>query len=1273
MENTTVLFRLRYTVAFSQEGLTWLNNFRGEWFSKEDGDLFLQEFGGTWWRIFESVVNDELQTHLKQLNLPDNFLPFIQRGETHRGSWVMEASIVMSGTMGSAYNAVSLASSDLSKVGEGFVGRKDEIIRKLEIQTNEEVARTLARAASNVQTPVPRLPPPTRAAVLDLAIDAEPLKGLLDPAAESSEAQAQEEDSVDRVGKTSLDQLLERYSKGLSMLSRSILDLAGQFASTREHNHDQLTSSCILFAAVELGAQPPHLKIDNASQFLFQWLHEDQRRSSSYKQAISEFLRPANSEGKPGLIIPTSHATRIIETAARMAIFVRKETITSERGKINARDLVGALLYIMSINSRLGAARRLAAMDVSLDALRTDYFNDFLNHEKNPDDYIENWRKVLIDLTLPNEERPLIVLREAKPSLPNIDADTPSVKVDLLNITPEVEGFAKIIAARDVKTPLSIGLFGDWGSGKSSFMEQLQATVEKIAKGVREKKKGEETSFLGNIVQIKFNAWHYAEANLWASLVSHVFENLSFSETEEKEKAQERKKLFLGRLVTGLAAQKAAEADVKEKEAKYEDAKSVLNGVKQEQIEARLERREVVINGVWPIVREFLSGNDEAQRQLDAAGDLLGKAGLTEEGLKREIEESRTMVRRAQWYLSEIKKDPWRWWYGALILILMLVMPIVLTFVLTKLGTGQFWARMAEILAALVPPLAWLGSKRGEVGKVLNTLERANSQLDAMYKNARKTYDERLSLLKEQLAAKETQVNNARKLVDGAKIEVAETITTLREMEPARLLQTFVQERASSEDYRKLLGVIALIRRDFKKLSDLLGDQDQTELRQAVSEILKEEARKKEEEEQKTQESLVSGGVAAAGGEGVSSSNGGALSGNAGNTGKEPSMEMVDERLKDFRIERIVLYIDDLDRCPPKQVVDVLQAIHLLLAFELFVVVVGVDARWIRHALRERYPEMLSEDWDDVATPKSGEERLVKMATPRDYVEKIFQVPFWLKPMDDAAAQKLFEGLIPVSQLSPAVKNDDSLPADESQADAGLAKGKVAMTSSDFSGVAGEDSIGARPSLETFEALDQATQPNQTMAASSSAGPHVEEFELVLKPDSLLLDINERNAMVALSRVIGKTPRTLKRFVNVYRIIKAGLSGQELEAFVGTGPSDAQYRAVLVLLAVAYGGPDAAPAFFRALKNNRGKDEGLKKFLLTDTPPSKMSSSFFQPEFEPLLNLLREYVTDYDVDMPLAVLLEWLPVVVRYTFQLGRLSEEVANRKARVVQWRKRE
>ena len=52
-----------------------------------------------------------------------------------------------------------------------------------------------------------------------------------------------------------------------------------------------------------------------------------------------------------------------------------------------------------------------------------------------------------------------------------------------------------------------------------------------------------------------------------------------------------------------------------------------------------------------------------------------------------------------------------------------------------------------------------------------------------------------------------------------------------------------------------------------------------------------------------------------------------------------------------YLIDRIVLYIDDLDRCRDEQVVQVLEAVHLLLAFDLFVVVVGVDVRWLEGSL----------------------------------------------------------------------------------------------------------------------------------------------------------------------------------------------------------------------------------------------------------------------------------------------------------------------------------
>jgi hypothetical protein len=94
---------------------------------------------------------------------------------------------------------------------------------------------------------------------------------------------------------------------------------------------------------------------------------------------------------------------------------------------------------------------------------------------------------------------------------------------------------------------------------------------------------------------------------------------------------------------------------------------------------------------------------------------------------------------------------------------------------------------------------------------------------------------------------------------------------------------------------------------------------------------------------------------------------------------------ILDRERKTGGLERIVLYVDDLDRCPPDVVVKVLEAIHLLVALPVFVVVVGVDARWLRQAIQRHYATMLPDD----------------SVTPVRYLEKIFQIPFQLSIMDN--------------------------------------------------------------------------------------------------------------------------------------------------------------------------------------------------------------------------------------------------------------------------------
>ena len=122
------------------------------------------------------------------------------------------------------------------------------------------------------------------------------------------------------------------------------------------------------------------------------------------------------------------------------------------------------------------------------------------------------------------------------PSL-GFNTDAPEGR-DLLNVDREVEAFARLVASRNTITPLSVGVFGAWGSGKSFFMRRLRKRVGSFAKLGSDE--GPKSKYHGGIAQIDFNAWHYSEGNLAASFVDHIFRNLRVASDETTEVLKER-------------------------------------------------------------------------------------------------------------------------------------------------------------------------------------------------------------------------------------------------------------------------------------------------------------------------------------------------------------------------------------------------------------------------------------------------------------------------------------------------------------------------------------------------------------------------------------------------------------------------------------------------------------------------------------------------------------------------------------------------------------
>ncbi len=111
---------------------------------------------------------------------------------------------------------------------------------------------------------------------------------------------------------------------------------------------------------------------------------------------------------------------------------------------------------------------------------------------------------------------------------------------------------------------------------------------------------------------------------------------------------------------------------------------------------------------------------------------------------------------------------------------------------------------------------------------------------------------------------------------------------------------------------------------------------------------------------------------------------------------------------------RLVIFIDDLDRCLPEQAVGVLEAIKVWLDVTGCVVVLGVDREIIEHAISIRYKDM---------APHSAAVRHARV-TERDYMEKIVQIPCTLPPLDPADLTAFLRQRLPSSGITAEETNN---------------------------------------------------------------------------------------------------------------------------------------------------------------------------------------------------------------------------------------------------------
>ncbi|HKP02553.1 MAG TPA: P-loop NTPase fold protein [Chthoniobacterales bacterium] len=727
---------------------------------------------------------------------------------------------------------------------------------------------------------------------------------------------------------------------------------------------------------------------------------------------------------------------------------------------------------------------------------------------------------------------------------------------DALKLGDYARHLAEMMGARETPLPLSLGLFGDWGTGKTHFMRLLREKMRAQANRAG-------SPWCQRVVTVPFNAWHYLDANLWASLVTEIFEKLFKSIDRDEKTPKEKKDELLRKLESekGAAAKAKDEvrrAKVTERLARWKLWKAQkVRDKKRLTLAGKLDEAGALI--------EIVKETPEGKELMRSWGELCQRLGWGEletsaTGLRAQIAQTRSLGVRAQ-VLWETAFSPERRARTVIVLVAALVVvPFLGSAVGHVLGSWhEGMEKVGRITGAVSGWLTTVGAclafwaQRAQ--KYLGNAEQLDRRLSAAIKKRAETPE--IVGMRDALKAAEVVTNAAEKGLVDAQARVRALEDELREQEPERRLLKFIGDRAKADDYRKHLGLVSLVRRDFETLSNLFAEIH-----------------------------------------------------------TEGRMEPKVEGTLEAAVDRIILYVDDLDRCPAKRVVEVLEAVHLLLAFPLFVVVVAVDPRWLQRSLRQHYPELLDE--------KSGRHRRAttaiageRSATPLDYLEKIFHVPFHLPRMEDTGYREL---VVELTKFTEEDKGAGSAAVAEIGAE-------PPPRQSTTSAAADSKPTNGRATAEPKEFVEKKTG-NVADSLTPSADP---------PPQSVRLSSKEIEALQQYASFI-RTPRAVKRLLNTYRLVRAGLDELPADKLPPGADMAERCRPAMLLLAVAAGFPALARDLFTALQ----KDDGWRT-----TPPPELQAV---PEFAELHNAIRT-----GTNLPLGLVTPvdwrwWIDRVGRFSF-----------------------
>lgn len=625
---------------------------------------------------------------------------------------------------------------------------------------------------------------------------------------------------------------------------------------------------------------------------------------------------------------------------------------------------------------------------------------------------------------------------------------------DSLDIDKDVSAFAKLITYKDLSTPLSIGLFGKWGSGKSFFMEKLSTKIDYYSEHQ------DKNTFCKDIVHVKFNAWHYSDTNLWASLVYKIFQEIDkkINGITDNNSLESQKSTLYKELESSKQA--ILEKQQEKNKCEVEIADLTKQIVDQEEKIHSNENKLTALE-LFDYGKEVLQEPEIQSQVQDIKKKLYIENELDFRTIKDTYYELKSLTTILETLFTLFRNDKNFIVYSSIFLGVLFI-----SIAIVNLSNFSMYILLSPLMPAIIffrDQLKKLAPIKEDLNKLINSWEDIKKQKQDKNHQDILFMKKQQEKLQDELQVVNSHIQKVKDLEEKIKHEI-------KDIENGKYFREFIQNRISSTDYTQHLGLISLIRDDFTELERFL---------------------------------------------------------------------LSDKNNEKYNIDRIVLYIDDLDRCPDNLVVDVLEAVHLLLAFELFVVIVGVDSRWIQSSLKKKHSNI-----DD------------KNITSKQYIEKIFQIPFKIKNLATEDKQNLAKEVL---------KNN--------------------LIDTDTENTTVYHNLRHNPDLEdeSIKNIEELTNSLEILT------PNLRNIH-----EKLQLTSEEIKYIEKISNHIGETPRSIKRFINIYRIIR---SHDDINILLSESFED--YKMILLLLCETFWKEDNKSDFVEELDSEikeyyRSFDENKK-------------------------------------------------------------------------------